>query len=80
MISVEIPAELERQFLDVVNGSYHGNIREALSSLLFLHDKYGWKEQLGKDVRTIRAEVKKKGGIKVQTIDDAVIEYRKKFQ
>jgi hypothetical protein len=39
--------------------------------------RIGWKEQLFKDVRSIRSEVRRKGGIKAKTIDDAVRRYRK---
>jgi len=50
---------------------------KKLSSLIKLHDKYGWKEQLREDVGAVRAEVRKKGGINSQTIDNAVKRYRK---
>jgi hypothetical protein len=37
----------------------------------------GWKEQLLKDVQSIRSEIRRKGGIKAKTIDDMVRRYRK---
>ena len=48
--------------------------------MLKLHDKYAWKEQLRKDVETIRTEVRQKGGINSQTIEDAVARYRKTLE
>jgi hypothetical protein len=77
MISVELPADIEQQFRDVVQKSYHGNIREAFASFLKLHNKYGWKEQLIDDVESIRTEVQKRGGINAKTINDAISKYRK---
>ncbi len=77
MLSVELPTELEQQFHEVVQKSYHGNIREAFTSFLMLHDKYGWKQQLSEDVGAIRTEVRKRGGVNSQTIDDAITKYRK---
>jgi len=43
-----------------------------------LHDRYGWKEQLQKDVDSIRAEVRRSGGIGMEKVDQAVKRYRKK--
>jgi hypothetical protein len=42
-----------------------------------LHEKYGWQEQLHKEVKSIRAEVRRQGGIKEKAIDDAIARYRK---
>ncbi|MGH7595809.1 MAG: hypothetical protein ACREOI_05620 [bacterium] len=39
--------------------------------------RIGWKDQLLKDVQSIRFEVRRKGGIKAKTIDAAVRRYRK---
>jgi hypothetical protein len=52
-------------------------LKIAILAFLHLHEKYGWKEQLRKDVQSIRSEVHRKGGIKAKTIDDAVKRYRK---
>jgi hypothetical protein len=41
------------------------------------HFRSGWKEQLLKDVQSIRSEIRRKGGIKAKTIDDMVRRYRK---
>ncbi len=77
MLSLELPVELEQHFREVVQKDYHGSVREAFSSLLTLHDKYGWKEQLSEDVKAIRKEVRKRGGVNSQAIDDAITKYRK---
>ena len=45
--------------------------------VLKLHEKYGWKEQLHEDVKSIRAEVRRQGGIKEKAIDDVIARYRK---
>jgi hypothetical protein len=42
-----------------------------------LHEQYGWKEQFLKDIEAIREEVRRRGGIKAKTIDDAIKKYRK---
>jgi hypothetical protein len=76
MLSIELPTELEHRFRDVVQKSYHGNIQVAIASLLHLHEKYGWKEQLRQDVETIRAEVRRIGGISSKAIDEAINRYR----
>lgn len=77
MLSLELSTETEKQFREVVQKSYHGNIQIAVASLLKLHDKYGWKERLREDVEAIRSEVRRKGGIDSQTIGNAVAKYRK---
>ncbi len=77
MLSLELSKEVEQHFREVVQKSYQGNIQVAIASLLELHDKYAWKEQLREDIETIRNEVRKKGGIKAQTIDNAITRYRK---
>jgi hypothetical protein len=77
MLSVELPAEIENHFRDVVEKEYHGNMQEAFVSLLRLHEKYGWKQQLREDVGAIREEVRQRGGITSGTIDDAISRYRK---
>lgn len=77
MLSINLPTTLEKQLWDVVQDSYHGNLEAAIAAFLKLHKKYGWKEQLLEDVQSIRTEVRRKGGIKAKTIDDAVKRYRK---
>lgn len=77
MLSVELPKTIEKQLRDVVQSSYQGNLKIAILAFLDLHEKYGWKEQLLKDVQSIRSEVRRKGGIKAKTIDDAVKRYRR---
>jgi hypothetical protein len=77
MLSIELSAEIERHFQEVVQKNFRGNIGEAFTSLLLLHDKYGWKEQFKEDVGVIRTEVRKNGGIDSGMIDDAITKYRK---
>jgi hypothetical protein len=76
MLSLELSKEVEQHLREVVQKSYQGNIQIAIASLLKLHDKYAWKEQLREDVEAIRTEVRKKGGINSQTIDNAIARYR----
>ena len=77
MLKIDLPTEIEQQFKEVVQKNYNGDVQEAIASLLRLHDKYGWKEQLCEDIEAIRAEVRRKGGITSQAIDDAINTYRK---
>ena len=77
MLSVELPKTIEKQLRDVVQSSYQGDLKIAILAFLHLHEKYGWKEQLLKDVQSIRSEVRRKGGIKAKTIDAAVKRYRR---
>jgi hypothetical protein len=44
---------------------------------LTLHEKYGWKEQLLQDVKSIRNEVRRQGDGKVATIEAAIKRNRK---
>ncbi len=76
MLSVNLPTPLEKQLWNVVQDNYGGNLQAAIKAFLKLHKKYGWKEQLREDVQSIRSEVRRKGGIKAKTIDDAVRRYR----
>jgi hypothetical protein len=46
MISIELSPDIEKQFSEVVRDSYGGNSQTAIVTLLKLHRKYGWKEQL----------------------------------
>jgi hypothetical protein len=77
MISTALPKPVEKKLLNLVETSYQGNLETAILSLIKLHKKYGWKEQLMVDIRSIRSEVKRKGGIKAKTIDEAISKYRK---
>lgn len=77
MITLNLPTTLEKHFREVVQESYGGNLQEAITAFLKLHEKYGLKEQLLKDVNSIRSEVRQRGGIKQKTIDEAVNRYRK---
>jgi hypothetical protein len=80
MISIDLPTPLEKNFIDLVQTSYDGNLQEAISAFLKLHEKYGWKEQLSSDVKFVREEVRRKGGIKAETIDKAIKEYRQRVR
>jgi flavodoxin len=76
MITLDLPETLEKHFWDVVRDSYHGDLQTAMAAFLRLHDKYGWKEQFLKDVKSVREEVRRKGGIQEKTIEDVVKKYR----
>jgi hypothetical protein len=78
MLSVQLPKRLEKHFWDVVQDSYKGDLQTAITAFLRLHEKYGWKEQLLRDVQSIRSEVRRKSGFKAKTIDEAIRKYRKK--
>jgi len=41
------------------------------------HEKRGWKKQLLEDVKSVRSEVRRRGGIKQKAINDAIKKYRK---
>lgn len=77
MLALELPADLEKHFQEVVQKDYQGNVREAVTSLLKLHDKYGWKEQFREDVDALRAEVRKNGGVNQKMIGEAISKYRR---
>ena len=76
MISIDLPRGLEQHLRDVVRDDYDGDLQAAISAFLKLHEKFGWKEQLCKDVTSIRSEVHRQGGIKTETIDEAIKRYR----
>lgn len=80
MLSIEIPLTLEKQFWHVVQDSYQGDIQMAMRTLLWLHEKYGRKEQLLRDVQAVRGEVKKQGGIKQKQIDETIRKYRQTIE
>lgn len=77
MISIELAPEIERQFLGLVRDSYDGDLQDAMVTLLRLHQKYGWKEKLRRNVDSVRAEVRRRGGVSSEHIDNAIKEYRK---
>ncbi len=77
MLSVNLSKPLEKHFQNVVQISFQGDSEAAIAAFLKLHEKYGWKEQLLRDVRSVRTEVRKKGGIKEKSIDDAIKKYRR---
>ena len=76
MVTINLPATLEQQLWSVIQADYNGDIQAAMTAFLKLHEKYGWKEQLGKDVASIRAEVRRRGGIREKTIQDTIKKYR----
>ena len=76
MIAIDLPTSLERHLWDIVRGNYNGSLQEAIASFLQLHEKYGWKEQLLKDVQSIQSEVRRRGDITEKEIDAAVKKYR----
>jgi len=76
MLAINLRADIENNFRNVVQQNYNGNWQNAISSFLKLQEKYGWKEQLLDDVTMIRAEVRQKGGISSETIDEAIKKYR----
>jgi len=77
MLSISLPAKIEKRLINVVQESYNGDMQVAITVFLKLHEKYGWKEQLLEDVMSIRAEVRRIGDIEAKTIDEAIIKYRK---
>ena len=76
MITIELPKSLELHFREVIQKKYNGNMQIAITAFLELDEKYGWKEQLAQDVKSVRSEVRKKGEIKQKTIEDTIRRYR----
>jgi hypothetical protein len=76
MITLDLPEDLEKHFWHVVRDNYRGDLQAAVAAFLRLHEKYGWKEQFVRDVESIREEVRRKGGITENDIEDAVRKYR----
>lgn len=76
MITIELPKPLELHFHEVVQKKYNGNIQVAIRAFLELDEKYGWKEQLTQDVKSIRSEVRKQGGMKQRMIEETIRQYR----
>ena len=54
MITLDLPEDLEKPFWHVVRDNYHGDLQAAVIAFLQLHEKYGWKEQFVKDIKSIR--------------------------
>jgi hypothetical protein len=40
------------------------------------HEDYDWKKQFLEDVKSVRVEVRRRGGIKEEAIEDAIQRYR----
>jgi hypothetical protein len=80
MVSLDLSPMLEKRLKRVVQDHYQGDLQAAISAFLVLHEKYGWKEQLRQDVEAIRTEVRRQGGIRQRTIDDAIKQYRKQLK
>ena len=76
MIAIDLPTSLEKNLWNVVRENYNGDLQKAIVSFLKLHEKYGWKEQLLKDVQSVRSEVRRRGDITEKEIDAAVKKYR----
>ncbi len=90
MILIDLPTALEKHFIDVIQDNYDGNLQTAIAAFLKLHEKYrmtcflssenaknkNWKEQLLEDVKSVRSEVRRKGGIKAEAIDNSIKKYR----
>ena len=77
MISIELSPAVEKRFYAIVQETYDGDLKKTFLTLLNLHNKYGWKEQLVKDVKSIRSEVRKQREIKVDQIENTIKKYRK---
>ena len=80
MLNVNLPESLERRLRAVIDENYDGDIRLAITTLLALHEKYGWKEQLLKDVESVRKEERRKGGSTAQRVNEAVQRYRQQHR
>jgi hypothetical protein len=76
MIVLDLPEDLEKHFWNIVRDSYHGDLQAAVTAFLKLHEKYGWKEQFVKDIKSVREEVRRAGGIKERVIEENVKRYR----
>jgi hypothetical protein len=76
MITLDLPEDLEKHFWNIVRDSYHGDLQAAVTAFLKLHEKYGWKEQFVKDIKSVREEVRRAGGIKERVIEENVKRYR----
>lgn len=77
MISIELSPDIEKQFSEIVYNNFGGDVQKTVVALIQLHKKYGWKEQLLRDVKSVRDEVLRKNSINKLSIDDAIKKYRK---
>jgi hypothetical protein len=73
---LQLTPEVEQHFRDVVEDSFYGNTQIAVASMLSLHEKYGWKEQLRQDVEAIRVKFRHKGFINPEAIKRAITRHR----
>ena len=76
MIIFDLPEDLEKHFWHVVRDNYHGDLQAVVIACLQLHAKHGWKEQFVKDIKSVREEVRRTGGIKERMIEEGVKRYR----
>lgn len=77
MLSISLPETLEQDVQTIVQEDYDGDWQAALRDFIRLHEKYGWKNQLIEDVKTIRQSVRQQGGISQTTLDETVMRYRR---
>ena len=52
------------------------NVTQNRNLVTVKQEKHDWKEQLRRDVESIREEVQKQGGINAEIIDDTIKRYR----
>jgi hypothetical protein len=64
----------------VVRDSYDGGLQTAMRAFLKLHEKYGWKEPFLEDVTSLRAEMRRRGGIKEETIENTAQKYLRNLE
>jgi len=76
MITLDLPETLEKHFWNIVRDSYNGDLQAAVTAFLKSYEKYGWKEQFVKDIKSVREEVRHAGGIKERVIEEGVKRYR----
>lgn len=77
MISLNLPKNIENRLRSVDHDNFNGDLQVAIKVFSKLHRKYGWKEQRLKDIKSVRSEVSRKGGIKAEKIEKAIKMYRK---
>ena len=64
------PANRERLLQAIENVTQNRNL------ITVKQEKHSWKEQLRRDVKSIREEVQRQGGINAEIIDDTIKRYR----
>ena len=64
------PANRERLLKAIENVTQNRNLATVKQ------EKHGWKEQLRRDVESIREEVQRQGSINAEIIDDTIKRYR----